>query len=220
MAKKIKTKYTKNRNRVTSYIRRLRKKGLQLDLYFPTERELRKEGIKGTELAKLTRQLKTYTPKVLTQLATSPNYSDADSNTQGFTPPPINIMEDAGYMMYENVFDEFISKISEPIPQRTTYGTKRRSINIETIERSRATIYSLTMREVAKIGKGKLGWRLQKHNDEVQDLILAVLYGSDAVKIATATSRLASIITGGLTVPELMDLGDEEEYNEDWELPN
>ena len=46
-----------------------------------------------------------------------------------------------------------------------------------------------------------------------------MLYGSDAAKIANATSRLATIIAGTLTVPDLIDLAEEEEANEDWELP-
>ena len=64
--KKIKTtQYTKNRNRILAYIRRQRKKNLVTDLYIPTERELRKQGVKGTELAKLTRELKALNPKTL-----------------------------------------------------------------------------------------------------------------------------------------------------------
>lgn len=141
------------------------------------------------------------------------------TNTPGFEPPPKKVMKDSGYMMYSNVFDEFISRISTPTPELTYYGSKRQAKNREASERGRVTLYNLTMREVAKVGKSELGWRLEKHSDEVQDLILVVLYGSDAAKIASATSRLASIITGGLTVPELMDLAYEEEANEDWELP-
>lgn len=141
------------------------------------------------------------------------------TNTPEFEPPPKKVMKDSGYMMYINVFDEFISRISTPSPELTYYGSKRQAKNREASERGRVTLYNLTMREVAKVGKSELGWRLQEHSDEVQDLILVVLYGSDATKIASATSRLASIITGGLTVPELMDLAYEEEANEDWESP-
>lgn len=220
MAKRRKTQYTTQRNRVTSYIRKLRKKGLEVDIYFPTELELRKTGINGSELSKLTIKLKQYTAKVLKQIATPiPQPTQEPTNTPGFVPPEKKIMQDSGYMMYHNVFDEFISKISTPVPELTYYGNKRQERNREASERSRVTLYSLTMREVAKVGEVELGWRLEKHSDEVQDLIMVVLYGSDAAKIASATSRLASIITGGLTVPELIDLADEEEANEDWELP-
>lgn len=173
------------------------------------------------------RKLAKLTPDVLYQkavyggLATEGELVPAQepSNTPGFEPPPKKVMKDSGYMMYSNVFDEFISRISTPTPELTYYGSKRQAKNREASERGRVTLYNLTMREVDKVGKSELGWRLEKHSDEVQDLILVVLYGSDAAKIASATSRLASIITGGLTVPELMDLAYEEEANEDWELP-
>lgn len=68
--KKRKTQYTKNRNRITAYIRKLRKSGLVVDMYFPTELELRKSGVKGAELAKLTRTLKQLTPDALRSMAT------------------------------------------------------------------------------------------------------------------------------------------------------
>lgn len=218
MAKK--TQYTRQRNRVTAYIRKLRKAGLVIDMYFPTEHELRKSGVKGYELSKLTRELKKIKPKELRSVAKPVSVTKQEpTNTTGFNPPPKKIMQDSGYMMYYNVFDDFISRISTPTPELTYYGNKRQIKNREASERGRVTLYNLTMREVAKVGEAELGWRLQKHSDEVQDLIMVVLYGSDAAKIASATSKLASIITGGLTVPELMDLSYEEEANEDWELP-
>jgi hypothetical protein len=220
MAKKRKTQYTRQRNRVTSYIRKLRKTGLVVDMYFPTEHELRKSGVNGTELTKLTRELKKIKPKELRSVAKPVSITkQVPTNTPEFEPPTKKVMQDSGYMMYHNVFDDFISRISTPTPELTYYGNKRQVKNREASERGRVTIYNLTMREVAKVGEVELGWRLEKHSDEVQDLIMFVLYGSDASKIASATSRLASIITGGLSVPELMDLAYEEEANEDWELP-
>lgn len=67
MAKRKKkvSAYTRNRNRINSYIRRLNKKGLIIDLYFPTEIELKLQGIKGTELTRYTNELKKVTPDFL-----------------------------------------------------------------------------------------------------------------------------------------------------------
>lgn len=67
MAKRKKkiSAYTRNRNRINSYIRRLNKKGLITDLYFPTERELKLQGIKGAELTHYTNELKNVTPDFL-----------------------------------------------------------------------------------------------------------------------------------------------------------
>lgn len=68
MAKR-KSAYTTNRNRIMAYQRRLRKKGMEIDIYFPTEKELRKQGIKGTELTKYTRELKRFTSKEIKKIA-------------------------------------------------------------------------------------------------------------------------------------------------------
>lgn len=68
MAKRT-TQYTKNRNRILRYIKR-HKISQYVDLYIPTERQLRQQGVKGKELAKLTRKLKGITPKYLKQEVT------------------------------------------------------------------------------------------------------------------------------------------------------
>ena len=65
MAKKT-TQYTKNRNRILRYIRK-HKISQYVDLHIPTEHELRKQGVKGKELSKLTRIIKGITPKYLQQ---------------------------------------------------------------------------------------------------------------------------------------------------------
>lgn len=66
---KKQSKYTTYRNRVLATMRRLRKKGYVFDdLYFPTEREIRKSGVKGQELRYLTLRLKKLTSKELVKL--------------------------------------------------------------------------------------------------------------------------------------------------------
>lgn len=68
MAKKT-TQYTKNRNRILRYIKR-HNISQYFDLHIPTEHELRKQGVKGKELAKLTRTLKGITPEYIKQEVT------------------------------------------------------------------------------------------------------------------------------------------------------
>lgn len=92
-----KTQYTRQRERIMRYKRTLRKKGLEVDIYFPTELELRKSGVKGSELTTLTRELKLYTSKVLKQIATPiPQPTQVSTNTPGFIPPE-NISEDQSF---------------------------------------------------------------------------------------------------------------------------
>lgn len=235
--------YSKQVKRIKQFIRRAEKRGYQFSSDVIPKKPNRITQASVRKLAKLTPE-KMYKKAVYGGLASEGEIVPAtvgvklerslrakkatetrkrrlaeSTHIPGFNPPPKKIMQGTGYMMYHNVFDDFISRISTPTPEFTYYGSKRQIKNSEASERGRVTLYNLTMREVAKVGEIELGWRLEKNSDEVQDLIMLVLYGSDATKIASATSRLASIITGGLTVPELMDLAYEEEANEDWELP-
>jgi hypothetical protein len=97
-----KTQYTRQRDRIMRYNRTLRKKGLEVGIYFPTELELRKSGVKGSELSALTKELKQYTSKVLQQLATPIAQPEQEpTNTPGFIPPE-NISED------ESFFDKVV----------------------------------------------------------------------------------------------------------------
>lgn len=79
-SKKKTTVYSKERKRIYSTIYRLKKKGYTSDLYFPTENELRKQGIKGKELARLTRELKKWTSKDITSYIKMENVEDVGSD--------------------------------------------------------------------------------------------------------------------------------------------
>nr|DAP78455.1 MAG TPA: hypothetical protein [Caudoviricetes sp.] len=68
MAKKT-TVYTKQRNRIMRYINTLKRKGYKVELNIPTERQIRQSGVSGTELGKLSRELKKITPKTLKSIA-------------------------------------------------------------------------------------------------------------------------------------------------------
>lgn len=78
-SKKKTTVYSKERKRIYSTIYQLKKKGYISDLYFPTENELRKQGIKGKELARLTRELKKWTSKDITSYIKMENVEDVGS---------------------------------------------------------------------------------------------------------------------------------------------
>lgn len=97
MAKKRVTAYTKNRNRILAYNRKLRKQGLDIGLYIPTERELRQSGVKGRELASLTRTLKSLTPKELRKRAVEVK---VETQPEEFV-PPTNVSEDT--TMYDEI---------------------------------------------------------------------------------------------------------------------
>lgn len=68
MAKKT-TVYTKQRNRIMRYINTLKRKGYKVELNIPTERQIRQSGVSGSELGKLSRELKKITPKTLKSIS-------------------------------------------------------------------------------------------------------------------------------------------------------
>lgn len=81
MAKRKKkvSAYTRNRNRINSYIRRLNKKGLITYLYIPTEKMMRDQGVKGKELTKLTLELKSLTPEKLRAMVEPVHIQETDN---------------------------------------------------------------------------------------------------------------------------------------------
>lgn len=73
------------------YIRSQKKKGIYIGINIPTERQLRKEGIKGQELSKLTRQLKHVKPEVLQTEYRQADFDPETGEIYGVdipTPPP------------------------------------------------------------------------------------------------------------------------------------
>lgn len=113
MARK-KSAYTRERNRIMSNIRRLRRKGYNSELYFPTEKELRSTGVKGKELAKATRELKSWTARELREYVTNETltYTQEETNTPGFTPPTnvsddITFFDDVAIQQWYNTLDKF-----------------------------------------------------------------------------------------------------------------
>ena len=94
MAKKRISAYTRNRNRIMSTIRRMKAKGFSSELYFPTEKELRLQGVHGKELTRLTRELKSWTAKSLKEYIISENETTFE--------PPYNPSDDTTF------FDEIV----------------------------------------------------------------------------------------------------------------
>ena len=129
---------------------------------------------------------------------------------------------DGGDIIFSNVVDGFIARLSEPTPDyllnmKGKRYKKRESV-LQESERAKHTLLSITNDVIDKEGKSALGWRLQQRAEDVSRLCDYVLFGSDASHIASACAELASIINGGaLSMEQLQDIGEQEEYNENWE---
>lgn len=209
MAKRKRTKitqYTRNRNRIQAYIRKLKKAGLNVDIYFPTEKELRKSGVKGKELTKLTLELKKLTAKELRKIATPLNKQEP-TNTPGFN-PPYNISED------ESFFDNVV--ISE------WYATLSQFSNGEAYDLLRAWMGNT----VRTNGKHNTAIMLQDGAENGHILTWEVVYKSDNAILYIGYMLDYLPDEGILYKEEVLDkieymkrLGDALEQNEDWEYP-
>lgn len=103
MARKKVSAYTRNRNRVMAYIRRHNKQGANINLQIATETQLRKQGVKGSQLTALTNTLKKLTPKKIQELSdfnVDVTTGEILSNEPDFV-PGMNITE--GTDWYDNV---------------------------------------------------------------------------------------------------------------------
>lgn len=127
-----------------------------------------------------------------------------------------------GAIVYYNVVEDFIQKLQEPISEEyvNRWGKKaRRQANlIHEVNQAKTTLLSLVHNAINTIGKSELGWRLEANADEVYDCTNYLLFASSSSEgITSATTRLARIINGGaLSMEQLSDLAEQDEYNEAW----
>lgn len=105
MAKKT-TVYTRNRNRIMHYINTLKRKGYKVELNIPTERQVRQSGVSGTELGKLSRELKKITPKTLKSIAKE--VERVEKVTKDY---PTSIQMSSSYSL--NVIDNLRAELSK-----------------------------------------------------------------------------------------------------------
>ena len=207
MAKR-KTQYTKQRNRITSYIRKLKKSGLVVDVYFPTELELRKSGVKGSELSKLTRELKKIKPEELKSMALSVNSVEQEStNTRGFIPPE-NISDDGSF--FDSVVISNWYGTLEAFSNGEAYGLLRWWMG-NTVRRNGKHNTAIMLEDAAQNGH-LLTWEVVYKHD------YATLY------MGYMIDYLPDV--GILYKEEMLDkieymkrLGDALEQDEDWEYP-
>lgn len=114
MARKKQSAYTRNRNRIMSYIRRHNKKGENINLQIATESQLRKQGVKGSQLTALTNTLKKLTPKKIQELSdfnVDVSTGEILNNEPAFV-PPISVADNTDW--YDKVvISTFNSQLSD-----------------------------------------------------------------------------------------------------------
>lgn len=234
MARKRKrqTVYTKTRNQILAYIRRQKKHGIEVQLDFPlkTERQLKQSGIKGTKLSAETWKLKRLKKQLkykealnleTGELASPERFKQMrlEAKRKAKRKAKSNFLPDAREIVFDNVFDGYIRRLSEDVPRFNVYGKHRNEAAYNESQEQRGALYSLVMQLVNEYGKAEIGRRLMEH-PEIEDLLNFTLYGSNASAIQSASHEIADILTdGNLTLDQLKAIEDESEEYEDWAEP-
>lgn len=121
MAKRKKkvSAYTRNRNRINSYIRRLNKQGLISELYIPTEKMIREQGVMGTELTKLTLELKALTPEKLRAMTVPVHIQEVDNIMEtGFATLEVEGFKSSISNYPKEIFNKVIALINKMIVEQ------------------------------------------------------------------------------------------------------
>lgn len=131
-------------------------------------------------------------------------------------PESYDHIPDTGEVIFDNTYDEYISRLSRPITQIGLYGYRSYEAYNASL-RERATLQIITQKEVADVGKSKVGYRIRAYL-EWKLVLDYVMYGSSAEAINTASQELADAISNKtLTLKERKYLAEESEIEENWE---
>ena len=239
MAKPKQTiKHAKELKRVKQFITRAEKRGYRFtDTFKQSLKELSTQKLKALKPEKLYK-LSTALSEA-GEIITGTEYRKLEriksalkgAETRRIKKQKIRIQEhkepyypDGGEIIYGNILEDFIERLQEPTPVYSVSSRgrefKKPDLLIQESNRQKNYLLNLTFNVAREIGQSELGWRLEAKADTVQSLTNYVLYGSNASKIQSAATELASIINNGaLTLQQLKDIGEQEEYNEDWSEP-
>ena len=224
----LQQEYKRQRHNLQNRLYRLRKEGYLLsdNLVPEIPSTITQESIE--ELKRITSQVvkgkSDYLDKDTGEIVSPQVSQDMGFESSNYSPfDEDNYIPDGGEIIYNNVLREFISKLESPPPVDYGYSKthRRRNPMVELAsQNSREFLLEITHEQVELYGESAIGWRLQENSEIVQFLLDRVLYGSTYDAINTSTVKLASVITGGiLTDSQLKALGEQSEYNEDYEEP-
>lgn len=129
---------------------------------------------------------------------------------------------DGGVVIYNNFYDDVIMKliVFDGSTTNLYYSGKkyRRSLAaIEESKRARDVVLSAWYALVDDKGKSAVGWMIQEKENEIGELIDAVLYASDSAHISLAVGRLINLFNQMKSTPTPSDLSviqEDEEYDE------
>lgn len=262
--KKSKSKYTQYYKQYQRKVSALRKQNIELRgaNVYQTESQLRKWGIQGRDLAKITRQLKsdiknlskqeaysTETGEISTvgvlkhELASERSKRGAETrkrnkkSAQEFWstdkhPTTKDLKNDVhlrkpsdtklkqpqlGDISNQHFVDDFLARITAPVPTETIYGNRRKRERIEMAEEAQSTLLDMFFKASNKDGEIVVGERLANNWSVIGIHLEAIFRESRGVSVIASLEAIGEILTGRkLSVSERNGLDEEQENLYSW----
>lgn len=256
--KKTKSKYSQYYKQYQRKVSALRKQNIELRgaNVYQTESQLRKWGIQGKDLARITRQLRadiknlskqgaysTETGEISTvgalkhsraserakRAAETRNKNkksarefwstDKQPTTHDLKNPVHLKQPQLGDISNQHFVDDFLARITVPIPTETIYGNRRKRSNIEMAEQAQSALLELYYSTINKDGEISVGERLANNWDVIKIHLEVVLTDSKGVNVASSLEAIGEIISGrALSVVERDSLNNEQESLYSWDI--
>lgn len=256
--KKSKSKYSQYYKQYQRKVSALRKQNIELRgaNVYQTESQLRKWGIQGKDLARITRQLRadiknlskqgaysTETGEISTvgalkhsraserakRAAETRNRNkksarefwttDKQPTTHGLDGERHLNQPQLGDITKDNFIEEFLSRITTPVPTQTIYGNRRRRENIKRSEEAQSALLALFREAISNDGDIVVGERLANNWEAVKHHIEVILTDSKGVNVASSLEAIGEIISGrDLSIAERDALNTEQENMFSWDV--
>lgn len=256
--KKSKSKYSQYYKQYQRKVSALRKQNIELRgaNVYQTESQLRKWGIQGRDLAKITRQLKadiknlakqeaysTATGEISTvgrlkhELASERAKRGAETRkrnkesarefwsndkqpTTHDIKNPVHLKQpQLGDISNQHFVDDFLARITAPVPTETSYGNRRKRERIEMAEEAQSTLLDMFFKTLNKDGEIIVGERLANNWGVIGIHLEAIFRESRGVAVIASLEAIGEILTGRkLTVSERNGLDEEQENLYSWDI--
>jgi hypothetical protein len=256
--KNSKSKYSQYYKQYQRKISALRKQNIELlgANVYQTETKLRKWGIQGRDLARITRQLKadiknlskqgaysTETGEISTvgalkhslaserakRAAETRNRNkksarefwttDKQPTTHGLDGEYHLNQPQLGDISNQHFVDDFLIRITSPVPTETIYGNRRKRANIEMAQEAQSALLKLYLSAIDKDGEIAVGERLANNWDAIKLHLEVILTDSKGVNVASSLEAIGEIISGRtLSVVERDSLNNEQESIYSWDI--
>lgn len=256
--KNSKSKYSQYYKQYQRKISVLRKQNIELlgANVYQTETKLRKWGIQGRDLARITRQLKadiknlskqgaysTETGEISTvgalkhslaserakRAAETRNRNkksarefwttDKQPTTHGLDGEYHLNQPQLGDISNQHFVDDFLIRITSPVPTETIYGNRRKRANIEMAQEAQSALLKLYLSAIDKDGEIAVGERLANNWDAIKLHLEVILTDSKGVNVASSLEAIGEIISGRtLSVVERDSLNNEQESIYSWDI--